>query len=170
LTASSFLGALTPKNTRPRKLVMRVPFDVLVLFSLTSQTMAMPLNHCEEYVVRTNSSTLRRANANTTDFHTMSANTTMLTNTSTSTAPNYSQAGLSRDEIEPANYGSLALLFCIAFFIFAMIAIVMFLGLLIATFLEKKCNWKKMKEHRKEKHISKDLEKAEAIMMQKTGD
>jgi hypothetical protein len=99
----------------------------------------------------------------------------MLISTSTSTAPNYSQAGLSRDEIEPADYGSLALLFYIAFFVFAMIAIVMFLGLLIATLLKKKCNWKKVKEHRKEeyrkeKHISKDLEKAEAIMVEKTGD
>jgi uncharacterized membrane protein len=94
----------------------------------------------------------------------------MLTNTSTSTAPNSSQTVLLRDEIEPADYRSLALLFYIVFFVFAMIAIVMFLGLLIATFVKKKCNWRKVKEHRKEKHISKDLEKAEAIMLEKTGD
>jgi hypothetical protein len=45
---------------------MKVPFDMLVLCSLTSQAMAMPLNYYEEYVLRTDSSTLRRANANTT--------------------------------------------------------------------------------------------------------
>jgi hypothetical protein len=134
------------------------------------QAMAMPLNHCGEYVVSTNGSTLRRTNANTTGLHTGSDNITILTNTSTSTAPNSSQTVLLRDEIEPADYRSLALLFYIVFFVFAMIAIVMFLGLLIATFVKKKCNWRKVKEHRKEKHISKDLEKAEAIMLEKTGD
>jgi hypothetical protein len=143
---------------------------MLVLFSLTPQAMAMPLNHCGEYVVSTNGSTLRRTNANTTGLHTGSDNITMLTNTSTSTALNSSQTVLLRDEIEPADYRSLALLFYIVFFVFAMIAIVMFLGLLIATFVKKKCNWRKVKEHRKEKHISKDLEKAEAIMVEKTGD
>jgi hypothetical protein len=143
---------------------------MLVLFSLTLQAMAMPLNHCGEYVVSTNGSTLRRTNANTTGLHTGSDNITILTNTSTSTAPNSSQTVLLRDEIEPADYRSLALLFYIVFFVFAMIAIVMFLGLLIATFVKKKCNWRKVKEHRKEKHISKDLEKAEAIMVEKTGD
>jgi ABC-type sugar transport system permease subunit len=149
---------------------MKEPFVMLVLFSLTPQAMAMPLNHCGEYVVSTNGSTLRRTNANTTGLHTGSDNITMLTNTSTSTAPNSSQTVLLRDEIEPADYRSLALLFYIVFFVFAMIAIVMFLGLLIATFVKKKCNWRKVKEHRKEKHISKDLEKAEAIMVEKTGD
>jgi hypothetical protein len=149
---------------------MKELFVMLVLFSLTPQAMAMPLNHCGEYVVSTNGSTLRRTNANTTGLHTGSDNITMLTNTSTSTAPNSSQTVLLRDEIEPADYRSLALLFYIVFFVFAMIAIVMFLGLLIATFVKKKCNWRKVKEHRKEKHISKDLEKAEAIMVEKTGD
>jgi hypothetical protein len=149
---------------------MKEPFVMLVLFSLTPQAMAMPLNHCGEYVVSTNGSTLRRTNANTTGLHTGSDNITILTNTSTSTAPNSSQTVLLRDEIEPADYRSLALLFYIVFFVFAMIAIVMFLGLLIATFVKKKCNWRKVKEHRKEKHISKDLEKAEAIMVEKTGD
>jgi hypothetical protein len=140
LTASSFPGASTPENTKTTEICHEGAIHRAGTALADLQAMAMPLNHCEEYAVRTNSSTLRRANANTTGLHTGIDNTTMLTNTSTSTVPKYTQTGLSRDEIEPADYGSLALLFYIAFFVFAMIVIVMFLGLLIATCVKKKCN------------------------------